>query len=449
VTEPPTDDDASGSPTILTAESLAQLAGDIPLPDDWARAANRERLDQLAKPVGALGRLEELSTWLAGVQSASPPHPLRRPRLVIFAGDHGVAAHGVSAYPASVTPLMVRAFRDGTAAANALARQSGAGVRVVDISVDVAPDVDADDPALTRYKVRRGSGRIDVEDAMTLEETSAALRAGMAIADEEVDAGADLLIAGDMGIGNTTPAAALVGVLTGSDAASVIGRGTGIGDRGWMRKCAAIRDAMRRGRPVQADIVELLSRIAGPDFAATTGFLLQAAARRTPVLLDGVVSCACALVAHSAAPRASLWWLAGHRSPEPSAALALQWLALEPVVDLGMRLGEGTGALVALPVLQAAAVTSAEMALLSDVLGEPSGPPAEKSSSPTRFAVPATSEEPPPTPQPPAVPQPSGGSSQAPAMPAATPTKPLAPAETPQSPPPAPQPHPAAGVREL
>jgi nicotinate-nucleotide--dimethylbenzimidazole phosphoribosyltransferase len=259
---------------------------------------------------------------------------------------------------------MVHAFREGTAAANALARLTGTGVRVLDISVDA----DLGDEELARHKVRRGSGRIDVEDAMSLAEASAALRAGMAVADEEIDEGADVLIAGDMGIGNTTPAAALVGVLTGTDAAGVIGRGTGIDDRTWMRKCAAIRDAMRRARRVQGDTVALLAAIGGPDLAATTGFLIQAAVRRTPVLLDGIISCACALVAHDVAPHTSMWELATHRSTEPAAQAALQWLALDPVVDLGMRLGEGTGALVALPILQAAAATSSEMALLEDVL---------------------------------------------------------------------------------
>ncbi|WP_121193932.1 nicotinate-nucleotide--dimethylbenzimidazole phosphoribosyltransferase [Motilibacter peucedani] len=333
------------------------------------RQATRERQATLAKPVGALGRLEDLSLWISAVQRASPPRPFARPRVVVFAGDHGVARSGVSAYPSEVTPLMVQAFLSGVAGVNALARLAGATVRVLDLSVDAdltGPGVPED---VTSHKVRRGSGSIDVEDAMTLEEASTALRAGMAIADEEVDSGADLLIAGDMGIGNTTPAAALVGTLTGANAAEVVGRGTGIDDRGWMRKCAAVRDAMRRGRPVLGDHVALLSRIGGADLAAMTGFLLQAAVRRTPVVLDGVISCACAVVAHDVAPRASLWWIAGSRSTEPAQKLALDRLALEPVVDMGLRLGEGTGALLALPLLQAAAATCAEMATLEELGG--------------------------------------------------------------------------------
>ncbi|NHC12443.1 nicotinate-nucleotide--dimethylbenzimidazole phosphoribosyltransferase [Motilibacter deserti] len=363
---PETPDSAAAEPA-LTVEELNLLGGRVEHPDEGARQETRARQAELAKPVGALGSLEDLSVWAAGVQRTCPPRPFERIRVVVFAGDHGIAAGGVSAYPAEVTAHMVRAFLTGTAAVNALARQAGAEVRVLDMSVDAdLSDVPED---VTRHKVRRGTGRIDVEDAMTRDEAATALLAGMAVADEEVDAGADLLIAGDMGIANTTAAAALVGVLTGSDAATVCGRGTGIDDRGWMRKCAAIRDAMRRGRPHMADPIALLAAIGGPDLAATTGFLLQAAVRRTPVVLDGVVPSTCAVLAHRVAPRASLWWLAGHRSTEPAQTLALQQLALEPVLDLKLRLGEGTGALLAVPILQAATATCSEMATLEELGG--------------------------------------------------------------------------------
>lgn len=356
-------------PVLLGPDDLAALAETVEHPDEAAKAATRERQAQLAKPIGALGQLEDFSVWISGVQRVSPPRPFTRPRVVIFAGDHGIAASGVSAYPPEVTPLMVQGFLAGVAAVNALARQVGATVRVLDISVDADLDGPGVPVDLVRHKIRRSSGRIDIEDAMTLEEASAAFRAGMAIADEEVDGGADVLIAGDMGIGNTTPAAALVGTLTGLDASRVIGRGTGIDDAGWMRKAAAIRDAMRRGRPVLGDPIALLSRIGGADLAAMTGFLLQAAVRRTPVILDGIISCSCAVVAHDIAPRASEWWIAGHRSSEPSQQVALERLALEPILDMGMRLGEGTGALLALPLMQAAAATCAEMATLAELGG--------------------------------------------------------------------------------
>ena len=338
----------------LDLDGLAALVG---RPDEAARTAARKRQSALAKPTGALGRLEDLSVWIAGAQGVSPPHAFERVRAVVFAGDHGIAAQGVSAYPSAVTAQMVAGFLSGTAAVNVLAGLAGATVRVVDLAVDA--DTAAD---VSSHKVRRGSGRIDREDALTHDEAVAAFRAGLAIADEEVDAGADLLVPGDMGIGNTTPAAVVVGVLTNSDVVSVTGRGTGIDDATWMRKCAAIRDAMRRCRPVAAEPMALLARGGGADIAAMTGFLVQAAVRRTPVVLDGLVSGAAALLAQKIAPRAVDWWLAGHRSTEPAHAKVLERLSLEPLLDYRLRLGEGTGALLAVPLLRAAQATLADMA---------------------------------------------------------------------------------------
>ncbi len=343
---------------------LGALAAGVTLPDEQARAQARVRLDLLAKPTGALGRLEELSVWLAGVQGRCPPQAVAHARVVVFAGDHGVAGSGVSAYPPEVTAQMVRTFVAGGAAVNVLARTLGASVRVLDLGVDA--DLADLPPAVTAHKVRRGSGDIADGPALTRAEAEQAFRAGVAVADEEVDSGADLLVPGDMGIGNTTVAAALVAVLSTAEVVDVIGRGTGIDDRAWMVKCAAVRDAARRGRAVRADPIALLAEVGGADVAAMSGFLLQAAARRTPVLLDGVVSGAAALVAHRIAYRAREWWLAGHRSTEPAHRVALERLQLEPVVDLGLRLGEGTGALMALPVLRAAGALLAEMATLDE-----------------------------------------------------------------------------------
>jgi nicotinate-nucleotide--dimethylbenzimidazole phosphoribosyltransferase len=290
-------------------------------------------------------------------------------RVVVFAGDHGVArTAATSAYPPEVTAQMVLNFVAGGAAVNVLARQTGATVRVVDMSVDVDyADLGATVPdEVTRYRVRRSSGSIDREDALTREECERAFAVGVALADEEVDAGADLLVPGDMGIGNTTPAAVIVGLLDGIEPARVVGRGTGIDDATWMRKTAAVRDAMRRGRPLKGDPIALLAAVGGADIAAMTGFLVGAAARRTPVLLDGVVSLSAALVAHRIAFRSREWWLAGHRSTEPAAHAALERLALDPLVDYGMRLGEGSGALVGLPVLHAAGATLREMATFDE-----------------------------------------------------------------------------------
>lgn len=333
-------------------------------PDQQTHRAAVARHEQLTKPAGSLGRLEELGVWVAACQGACPPRPFARPQVVVFAGDHGIAANGVSAYPAEVTRQMVGTFLSGGAAVNVLAGSAGAAVRVVDIAVDA--DTDDTPPMVTRHKVRRSSGRIDVEDALSQPEVDAALAAGIAIADEEVDRGSDLLVAGDMGIGNTTAAAVLIAALTGTEPVAVVGRGTGIDDATWMRKTAAIRDALRRARPVVAGPVELLRVSGGADLAAMAGFLAQAAVRRTPVILDGVAAGAAAMVAEELAPGARQWWLAGHRSVEPAHDVVLEHLELVPVLDLAMRLGEGSGAVAALPLLQMAASVLAEMATFGD-----------------------------------------------------------------------------------
>jgi nicotinate-nucleotide--dimethylbenzimidazole phosphoribosyltransferase len=336
-------------------------------PDEQAARRALARHAQLTKPLGSLGRLEQIGIWLAACQGACPPRPLGRPRVVVFAGDHGIARQGVSAYPPEVTGQMVANFLAGGAAVNVLASAAGATVRVADLAVDSAEEAQAGTPAqVTRHKVRRSSGRIDVEDALTGDQVHAALAAGQTIADEEVDGGADLLIAGDMGIGNTTPASVLVAALTGAEPVAVVGRGTGVDDAGWMRKTAAVRDALRRARPVRHDPVALLRTVAGADLTAIAAFLAQAAARRTPVLLDGLVVGAAALVAERLAPGASAWWLAGHRSVEPAHTLLLDHLGLDPLLDLGMRLGEGSGALAALPLVTMAGRVLAEMATFAE-----------------------------------------------------------------------------------
>lgn len=328
--------------------------GPVVAPDAEAAAAASARQGSLTKPAGALGRLEELSIWVASCQGQCPPTQFERARVVVFAGDHGVARSGVSAYPPEVTAQMVANIEAGGAAINVLAEVVGASVRVVDIAVD------RDETGA--HKVRRSSGDIAVEDALTEDDVTAAIEAGRQIADEEVDAGADLLIAGDMGIGNTTAATVLVAALTNTEPVVAVGRGTGIDDAGWARKTAAVRDALYRAHRVRHDARGLLRVGAGADLAAMAGFLAQAAVRRTPVLLDGVVVTAAALVAERLAPGARAWWQAGHRSTEPAHTLALAQLELEPIVELKMRLGEGSGAAVALPVVRAAIATLAHMA---------------------------------------------------------------------------------------
>jgi nicotinate-nucleotide--dimethylbenzimidazole phosphoribosyltransferase len=327
-------------------------------PDADTAAAARARQDTLTKPPGSLGRLEDLSVWVAACQRHCPPSPFERVRVVVFAGDHGVAASGVSAYPPEVTAQMVANITGGGAAINALAETAGATVRVADLAVNV----DVCWQQIGAHKVCRGSGDVAVADALTDSETVEAIDAGRQIADEEVDAGADLLIVGDLGIGNTTPATVLIAALTDTEPAAVVGYGTGIDDAGWMRKTAAVRDALFRARPLSCDPVGLLRCAGGADLAAMAGFCAHAAVRRTPLVLDGVAVTAAALVAERLAPGARLWWQAGHRSTEPAHGVALATLALDPILDLRMRLGEGTGAAVALPVLQAAVAALSSMA---------------------------------------------------------------------------------------
>ncbi|WP_223198588.1 nicotinate-nucleotide--dimethylbenzimidazole phosphoribosyltransferase [Solihabitans fulvus] len=333
----------------------------IQAPDGQVRRQALARQEVLTKPLGSLGRLEELGVWISACQGVCPPKPIARPRVVVFAGDHGVAKQGVSAFPSEVTGQMVANFLAGAAAVNVLAAAAGATVRVEDLSVD------SDTPEqVRRFKVRRSSGAIDRENALTEAETVAAIAAGRAIADDEVDGGADLLVAGDMGIGNTTPSSVLIAALTGAEPVKVVGRGTGIDDAGWMRKTVVIRDALRRARKVSTDPVALLRTAGGADLAAMVGFLAQAALRRTPVILDGVVVGAAALVAEELAPGSREWWVAGHRSVEPAHSLVLDHLNLTPLLEFDMRLGEGSGAVAALPLVMAATRIMAEMATFED-----------------------------------------------------------------------------------
>ncbi|MGZ4453089.1 MAG: nicotinate-nucleotide--dimethylbenzimidazole phosphoribosyltransferase, partial [Nocardioides sp.] len=329
-----------------------------------------ERLAGLATPPGALGRLGELGVWVAATQGQVPPAAVDDVRMVIFAGDHGVAAHGVSAFPAEITGAMVRTFLVGRSGACAIARAHGVSVRVLDLGVDeefgdLAGDVRA---ALQAHKVRRGSGAIHLEDALSAEETQAALAAGAAVAREEIAAGAQLLISGDMGIGNTTPAATMIAAALGLPAAEVVGRGTGVDDAGLSRKTEIVDAAIQRAGERLEDPIQTLQAVSSADLAATVGFMLEAANAGVPVLLDGLMSVACALTADRIAPGAAAWFAAGHRSTEPAQSLALSTMGLEPLLDLGLRLGEGSGAVAAVPVVRSAAGLLRDVALLSELM---------------------------------------------------------------------------------
>lgn len=327
--------------------------------DGAAAAAARERQEALTKPSGSLGRLEDVSVQLAGIAGQCPP-PLPEPAVVaVFAADHGVHAQGVSPWPQEVTAQMVANFLASGAAVNAIAEQAGASVCVVDIGV--AADLPVA-PGLLARKVRPGTADMTAGPAMTEEEARRAAETGISVARELVEAGHRCLITGDMGIANTTASAALIAVFTGATPALVTGRGTGIDDPTWARKVDVVRRALELHRCDPAAPLGVLAAVGGLEHAALAGFILGGAALRVPVLLDGVIACAAALAARAFAPQVADYLIAGHLSTEPGALRALDALALRPLLDLGMRLGEGSGAVLALPVVAAAARVLRDMA---------------------------------------------------------------------------------------
>jgi nicotinate-nucleotide--dimethylbenzimidazole phosphoribosyltransferase len=337
------------------AEAVAAL---VPL-DAGAIAEATEHHDRLTKPRGALGRLEAAGIRLAGIARSSPP-PLPVPAAVgVFAGDHGVVASGVTPWPQEVTAQMVANFLAGGAAINVLARQVRA--RVVIVDVGVAADLDPA-PGLLSRKVRRGTANLAVEPAMTGAEVWAALGTGAEVAAALVADGARCLITGDMGIGNTTPSAALIAAFTGLPARSVTGRGTGVDEPTLAHKVSVIDAAVARTGAMDDDPIATIAEVGGLEIAALAGFITGGAAARVPVLVDGVIACAALLSAARLAPGVVAYCFAGHRSAEPGATAVLDHLGLEPLVDLGLRLGEGTGACLALPLLEASARVLREMA---------------------------------------------------------------------------------------
>ncbi|HXR54688.1 MAG TPA: nicotinate-nucleotide--dimethylbenzimidazole phosphoribosyltransferase [Acidimicrobiales bacterium] len=336
-----------------------------------AAAAARARHDRLTKPPGSLGRLEDVGVQLCAIARQCPP-PVPEPATVaVFAADHGVLAEGISPWPQEVTAQMVANFGAGGAAVNVLARHVGAQVVVIDVGVATElPEV----PGLRRAKVRAGTANLAKGPAMTRVEAEAALEVGAVLAAELVDAGARCLLTGDMGIGNTTPSAALIAVLCGRTPAEVTGRGTGIDDERMARKVEIVASAVARAAEERASRpLDLLASIGGLEIAALAGYIVGGAAARVPVLLDGVIAAAGAVVAAAMVPDSVGYLVAGHRSTEPGATAALEHLGLVPLLDLDLRLGEGTGACLALPVLQAAARVLREMATF-DSAGVNEGP---------------------------------------------------------------------------
>ena len=356
------------------AEEVAALAAAVRPARAADAAAVRRRLDGLAKPPGSLGRLEALAVRLARVYG-DPPPPLRRRTVFVLAADHGVARRGVSAYPASVTGAMCRTLTGGGAAVCVLARSVGAEVVVADLGVDA--DLSGV-PGLLHRKVRRGSRDLSAGPALTPAEAAAAVAAGAGLVRERA-AGCDVVALGEMGIGNTTAATALTAALTGAGVAEVMGPGTGVVGAARARKETAVAAALRRAAGVR-DPFELLAALGGLEIAGLVGVTLAAAGAGRAVVTDGFIATAAALVAARLAPPVRDHLVAGHRSTEPGHAVQLAALDLEPVLDLDLRLGEGTGAVLALPVLDAAAGLLREMATLASVL------PAEAAEASTRAA---------------------------------------------------------------
>jgi nicotinate-nucleotide--dimethylbenzimidazole phosphoribosyltransferase len=309
--------------------------------------------------------LEIISAQLCGLSRKCPP-PIPEPACVaIFAGDHGVHAQGVTPWPQEVTAQMVGNFLAGGAVVNAFAAQVGAEVCVVDVGVAAelpSPVQEGRTTGLLPRKVRPGTADMTQGPAMSREEALRAVEVGIETARDLVAAGNKAIITGDMGIANTTASAALIAAFTGADPAAVTGRGTGIDDLMHRHKVSIVAAALDRHRPDPTDPIGVLAAVGGLEHAALAGFLLAAAALRTPVILDGVIAGAAALAAAALHPDAPAAWVAGHRSAEPGHAVALDKLGLRPLVALDLRLGEGTGALLALPLVQAAARALAEVA---------------------------------------------------------------------------------------
>ncbi len=348
---------------MTNAGALAALIGRIgPLDRDAMEEAARRQND-LTKPASSLGRLEELAIQLAGITgSAVPPVPERK-AVIVMAADHGVAEEGVSAYPRTVTAQMVLNFLAGGAAINVLA--GAAGARVVVVDMGIASEL----PPHPELRVRRlgpGTRNFAREPAMTREQAEAAIAAGAAVLEGEVDRGLDLVATGDMGIGNTTAASALVAALTGRAPAEVVGRGTGIDDLTYARKLRVVEAALALHRPDGSDALDVLAKVGGFEIGGLAGVIVGAAAYRIPVVLDGFISGAAALVAVSLAPACSPYLIAGHRSVEIGHRVVLDRLGLRPLLELDLRLGEGTGAALGMPIIDAALRAHREMATFAE-----------------------------------------------------------------------------------
>jgi nicotinate-nucleotide--dimethylbenzimidazole phosphoribosyltransferase len=341
---------------------LEKVLGKIEPLDERAMAAARARQDTLTKPLGSLGRLEELSVKLAGIR-CEPIPKLRDKAIVTMAADHGVAIEGVSAYPREVTAQMVLNFLHGGAAINVLARHIGA--RVIFVDMGVASDIKPG-PALLSRKIAYGTNDMAKGPAMSCEQAIKAIETGIEIVEQEIKKGLDIIGTGDMGIGNTTPSSAITAAITGEPVARVTGRGTGLDDRQLAHKVKTIEKVLQVNHPRADDALDVLAKVGGFEIGGLCGVILGAAAHRIPVVIDGFISGAAALIAVGLSPRAKDYLIASHCSVEIGHKAILKYLGLKPILDLQMKLGEGTGAALGISIAEAATKILAEMATFAE-----------------------------------------------------------------------------------
>ncbi len=347
-----------------TAAAIAPL-------DAGAMAAARARQNTLTKPPGSLGRLEELSVMLAGMFGQPAPR-IGRKAVILAAGDHGVAAEGVSAYPPEVTPQMVCNFLRGGAGINVLARHAGAEIVILDagVAADLEPH-----PLLRSVKVAPGTANMTAGPAMTREQAIRCLEIGIDAAREQIGKGADLVACGDMGIGNTTASSAITAVVAGADPSLTTGRGTGLDDAGLTRKTAVVRRAIAVNNPNPHDGLEVLTKVGGLEIGVLAGAMLGTAVSRRPVVVDGFISGAAALLAWLISPTARDYFIAAHQSVEPGHRVGLEAMALTPLLNLNLRLGEGAGAALAMHLIEAAALCLSDMATFAEAGVSEAGEP--------------------------------------------------------------------------
>ncbi len=329
--------------------------------DEHAISAARARQDILTKPAGSLGTLEDISTKVAGITGNAMPK-MKDKVIITMAGDHGVTDDGVSAYPKEVTAQMVYNFLNDGAAINVLARHAGARVVIVDMGVAV----DFTHERLVSKKIAYGTANMAKGPAMSYEDAVRSIEAGIEVFESEAKKGVDIVGVGDMGIGNTTPSSAIVAVITGYEVEKVTGRGTGIDDAGLEKKIAVIEEAIRVNKPNNKDAIDVLAKVGGFEIGGMAGVILAAASHRVPVVIDGFISGTAALVAYGIAPAVKDYMIAAHRSVERGHSVTLDYIGLKPLLDLDMRLGEGTGAALGISIVDAACKILGEMATFED-----------------------------------------------------------------------------------